>query len=121
LRICSRHFRKEDFRHSVIESKRYLKKGAIPSLYLNERSKNDDHFPSPDATTKENQLIGTVNKYTVETTEIKSLSIEKSEIKSEKDDQLSHIIGNDNEVGDKRINTQFISQECYSESSVPEK
>lgn len=118
LRICSRHFKEEDIRYSLIESKRYLKKGAIPSLYLNEKSKDDLFFHNQDLTTKENQLMDTV-----ETTETKSSSIEEPGIKSETNDQLSHIIKRDEEasVEDKCTNVQFTSQECYSKSSVCEK
>ncbi|XP_012226783.1 uncharacterized protein [Linepithema humile] len=122
LRICSRHFREEDFRHSLIGGKRYLKKGIVPSLHLNQ-TKNDQFPDSQDAAIKENQLIDTVNKYTMETTETKSLSIEESGIESEEDAQLSHIIERDKEVsvGNKCTNIQFISQDYYSKSSMSEK
>lgn len=121
LRICSRHFKEEDFRHSI-GNKRYLKKGVIPSLHLNERSKNNEFSDSQDATAKENQLIETVNKCTMDAAETKSLSITKIEIKSGSNDQMSHIDGKDVEVsvGEECTNTRFITQGCYSESTVPE-
>ncbi|XP_011629892.1 uncharacterized protein LOC105422281 isoform X1 [Pogonomyrmex barbatus] len=68
-RICSRHFKKNDFRYDLVENKRYLKQGAIPSLRLNNKEiRYDPILDSQDTIVKENQPRNSVISY-METTE----------------------------------------------------
>lgn len=88
-RICSRHFKEDDFRYSLVGGKRYLKREAIPSLYLNEENKDDTVSNNQDTIVKENQPTNTVIKYSKTTTRNITLNIIEACIKAERDDRLS--------------------------------
>ncbi|KAL6425495.1 hypothetical protein ACFW04_009576 [Cataglyphis niger] len=92
-RICSR--------------KRFLKRGAIPSLHLNEESNDDSHSDT-----------GNV----VETMDNKSLNIAISQVDARKDNQSS-IIGMKIQIiaEDTCENTESIAHECNDKTQVPER
>lgn len=106
-RICSRHFKEDDFRYSVVGGKRFLKRGAIPSLYLNEESK-DDGFSD--------------NRDKMNTMDNKSLNIVTSQ-DAKKDNQLSYNIGMKVQTTAKDTceNTEFVAGECYEKIQMPER
>ncbi|XP_070152317.1 uncharacterized protein [Polyergus mexicanus] len=107
-RICSRHFKEDDFRYSIVGGKRFLKRGAIPSLHLNEESKDD-------------RLSDT--GHVVETMDNKSLNIAISQVDAREDNQLSSIIGMKIQMiaEDTFKNTEFVAHECDGKTQVPER
>lgn len=105
-RICSRHFKEDDFRYSIIGEKRFLKRGAIPSLYLNEESKNDQFTDNKDMKTMYN----------------KSLNMATSQ-DTKKDNQMSYNIGKKVQTTAKDTceNNEFVTRECYDKIQMPER
>jgi len=90
-RICSHHFKEDDFRYSLIGGKRYLKQTAIPSLYLNGENK-DTISSNQNTIVKENQSTNIVIKYSESVPVNKALNIVESHTETEKDDELSERI-----------------------------
>lgn len=91
-RICSRHFKEDDFRYSLVGGKRYLKREAIPSLYLNGEDNDDMVSNNRNTIVKENQPTNIVIKYIERTPENVALNNVESCIKAERDDELSERI-----------------------------
>jgi len=90
-RICSRHFKEDDFRYSVVGGKRYLKQEVIPSLYLNGESKDDIILDNKNTkNVKENQPTNTVIEYSAKAPKNESLDIIESHIEANKDNVLSN-------------------------------
>jgi len=89
-RICSRHFKEDDFRYSVVGGKRYLKQEVIPSLYLNEESKDDTVLDNKNTIVKENQPTNTVIEYSAKAPRNESLDIIESHIEANRDNALSN-------------------------------
>jgi len=112
LRICSRHFKEDDFRYSLVGDKRFLKQEAIPSLYLNGETEQNQLCNSQNAIPKENQSIDIIDKYIVEVAENELLDITKSQVQTGKDDILSYIIGKRDET------LEFVSHQCYNKSQI---
>ncbi|XP_072749614.1 uncharacterized protein [Anoplolepis gracilipes] len=107
-RICSRHFKKDDFRYSIVGGKRFLKPGAIPSLYLNKESKNSRLSDSGD-------MVGTM--------ENKSLNNTISQVDDGKDNQLSCIIEMkiQTTTEDTNESTEFVTHECCDKTQLSER
>ncbi|CAL1686580.1 unnamed protein product [Lasius platythorax] len=107
-RICSRHFKEDDFRYSIVGGKRFLKRDAIPSLHLNEEFKDDRLSDS-----------GSM----MEPMESKSLNIAISQVDARKDNQMSRIIGTkvQSTAEDTCESTKFVAHECYDKTQVPER
>ncbi|KMQ96085.1 hypothetical protein RF55_3653 [Lasius niger] len=107
-RICSRHFKEDDFRYSIVGGKRFLKRDAIPSLHLNEEFKDDRLSDS-----------GSM----MEPMESKSLNIAISQVDARKDNQMSRIIGTkvQTTAEDTCESTEFVAHECYDKTQVPER
>lgn len=91
-RICSRHFKEDDFRYSLVGGKRYLKPQAIPSLYLHGEIKDEVVSDDQDAIVKENQPTNTVIEYTVKEPKNEDLDITESHVEVKEEDQLSERI-----------------------------
>jgi len=89
-RICSRHFKEDDFRYSVVGGKRYLKQEVIPSLYLNGESMADMVLDNKNTIIKENQPTNTVIEYNAKAPKIESLNIVESHIEANRDNALSN-------------------------------
>ncbi|TGZ54875.1 hypothetical protein DBV15_01901 [Temnothorax longispinosus] len=91
--ICSRHFKEEDFRYSLVGGKRYLKKEAIPSLHLNKETKDETVWTvsnNQGTIIKENQSTNTaVIEYSERAPENKVSKIVELHIKAVRDDKLS--------------------------------
>ncbi|XP_024886325.1 uncharacterized protein LOC112463884 [Temnothorax curvispinosus] len=88
--ICSRHFKEEDFRYSLVGGKRYLKKEAIPSLHLNKETKDETVSNNQGTIIKENQSTNTaVIEYNERAPENKVSNIVELHIKAVRDDKLS--------------------------------
>lgn len=106
-RICSRHFKDDDFRYSIVGGKRFLKQSAIPSLYLNEESK-DDQFSN------DRDIMETMNN--------KSLNIATSQDATE-DNQLLYNIEMNVQTTAKNTceNTEFAADDCYEKIQMPER
>ncbi|XP_012538905.1 THAP domain-containing protein 5 isoform X2 [Monomorium pharaonis] len=89
-RICSRHFKEDDFRYSVVGGKRYLKHEVVPSLCLNEKNKDDTVLDKQDTIVKENQPTNTVVACNMKTPESKVLDVNvKLHMEAKKDDKLA--------------------------------
>lgn len=86
--ICSRHFKEDDFRHSLFGNNRYLKQEAIPSLYLNGENNDDMVLDNRGTIVKENQPTNTVAEYSERDPENKTLNITGSHVRVERDDNL---------------------------------
>lgn len=83
-RICSRHFKGEDFRYSLVGGKRFLKNGAVPSRHLNGVVKDDQISDSQD-----NQI----SIFKVDQSMSKVLNIADLKVEEPKNgDQSLHII-----------------------------
>lgn len=87
-RICSHHFKEDDFRYSLVGGKRYLKQTAIPSLYLNGENK-DTISNNQDTIVKENQSTNIVTKFSENAPVNEALNIVEPHMETEKDDELS--------------------------------
>ncbi|XP_011863627.1 PREDICTED: THAP domain-containing protein 3-like isoform X2 [Vollenhovia emeryi] len=87
--ICSRHFKENDFKYSLVGSKRYLKHDAIPSLYLNEENTVSNN---QSAIIKENQSTNTVVESSERAPENEALNVIESRIEVKRDDKLSENI-----------------------------
>lgn len=91
-RICSRHFKEDDFRYSLVGGKRFLKHEAIPSLYLNEEWEDEQGNAVADnqnTIVQENQPTNTVISYNIIGSENETLDIVESHIETKRDDELS--------------------------------
>ncbi|XP_032673934.1 uncharacterized protein LOC116845400 [Odontomachus brunneus] len=108
-RICSRHFKKDDFRYSLVGGNRFLKFGAIPSLYLNGVVKDEQSFDSQDSKAIISEEDQTMNKVL----NIANLQDEESR----NDDQSLYTIKikEQSSTGNTYEPTQFVS---HSETGV---
>lgn len=88
-RICSRHFKEDEFRYSIVGGKRFLKQEAIPSLCLNEENKDDIVSDNQDTIVKENQPTNTMIEYITKNVDNEALDIVESCIEVKRDDELS--------------------------------
>lgn len=93
-RICSRHFKEDDFRYSLIGGKRFLKQGAIPSLLLNTKViDNNQSSNNEDEDTENNQVTENTNERIVQIIDSQSLStVELQGEKDKKDNESQQII-----------------------------
>lgn len=104
-RICSRHFKEDDFRYSIVGGKRLLKQGAIPSLYLHEESKDDRFSDNRGMKTMDNKLLNIATPQDVK-----------------KDNQLSYNIEKEVTIAkDTCENDEFVVRECYDKIQMPER
>ncbi|XP_071556469.1 uncharacterized protein [Temnothorax nylanderi] len=88
--ICSRHFKEEDFRYSLVGGKRYLKKEAIPSLHLNKDETIWTVSNNQGTIIEENQSTNTaVIEYRERAPENEVSNIVELHIKAVRDDKLS--------------------------------
>ncbi|EZA59142.1 hypothetical protein X777_15783 [Ooceraea biroi] len=98
-RICLRHFKEDDFTYTLAGEKRFLKRGVVPSLHLDEETGRNQLCNRQNATPKnENQSIDIADEHIVEAVGGELLNITESQVETRKDHPLSYIIGKRNEA-----------------------
>lgn len=129
--ICSRHFKEKDFRYSLVGGNRFLKRGAIPSLFLDGEYRNDRSSDSQeeDASAEENRSTNIADEHIAAeitggvaldaiATKSRLEQARKSDYRSSSDIKRKSDALKESKACD---DVRFASRRCRSESRAPER